>query len=259
MFKRFIVGLSVAVLLAILLLYLGGKEEVAAKRIELIVSAAASLQDSLELLQTQYEASHPNIDLIFNYGSSGTLEQQIEQGAPVDVFLSAGQKQMDGLISKQFIDKSQTILKNELVVVVASGSKKDWSNIQSLTSDKISKIAIGQPETVPAGLYAQQALKTLGLWDSIQKKLVYAKDVQQVLNYVETGNADAGFVYLTDAQHSTKSVITEYLDSDTHQLIVYPAGILNNSKHPEEALAFYNYMTSKEAQSIFTGFGFKVP
>jgi molybdate transport system substrate-binding protein len=259
MIKRFIVGLSAAGLLAILLLYLGDKDEETARRTELIVSAAASLQISLELLHTQYEASHPNIDLIFNYGSSGTLQQQIEQGAPVDVFLSAGQKQMDGLISKQFIDKSQTILKNELVVVVASDSKKDWPSIQTLTSDEISKIAIGQPESVPAGLYAQQALKTLGLWDSVQKKLVYAKDVQQVLNYVETGNAEAGFVYQTDAQHSKKSKIAEYIDSDTHQPIVYPAGILNNSKHPEEALAFYNYLTSKEAQSIFTDFGFKVP
>jgi molybdate transport system substrate-binding protein len=257
--KRFIVGLCVAGLLAILLLYMGDKDEESTQRIELIVSAAASLQDSLELLHTKYAAGHPNIDLIFNYGSSGTLQQQIEQGAPVDLFISAGQKQMDGLINLKLIDKSQTILKNELVVIVASGSKKDWSSIQVLTSDEISKIAIGQPESVPAGLYAQQTLKALGLWDSVQKKLVYAKDVRQVLNYVETGNAEAGIVYETDAQHSTKSIIAEYLDSETHQPIVYPAGILNTSNHPEEALAFYNYLTSKEAQSIFSGFGFKVP
>jgi molybdate transport system substrate-binding protein len=226
---------------------------------ELIVSAAVSLQKGLEIAKPLYEAAHPNVKLIFNFGSSGALQQQMEQGAPVDVFLSAGQEQMDGLINKDLIRTSQTILTNELVLIIPSDNHRDWTSLESLTTDEVATIAIGQPESVPAGLYAQQALKALGLWDKLQSKLVFAKDVRQVLTYVETGNAEAGFVYKTDALLSTKSIKRINVPTDLHQPILYPAGILMDSKHQTEALAFYNYLTRKEAKSVFIGLGFREP
>jgi molybdate transport system substrate-binding protein len=251
--------LALLLILVISIILLCSNKGKSAKPTELIVSAAASLQVGLEITKPLYEATHPNVKLIFNFGSSGALQQQIEQGAPVDVFLSAGQKQMDGLISEDLIRTSQTILTNELVLIVPSDNHRDWTSLVSLTTNEVATIAIGQPESVPAGLYAEQALMELGLWDKLQSKLVFAKDVRQVLSYVETGNTDAGFVYKTDVLLSTKSIKRMTVPSDLHQAILYPAGILKDSVHPTEALAFYNYLTSKEAKSVFTGLGFRAP
>ncbi|WP_373230878.1 molybdate ABC transporter substrate-binding protein [Cohnella sp.] len=260
MFKKWLwAGAAITGLLFVVLFLMGDNKGQAPKKAELIISAAASLQESLELLQLRFEALYPNIDLIFNYGSSGALQQQIEQGAPVDVYLSAGQKQMEQLMEQKLIENSQTIMTNELVLIVASDSNRDWKGLETLNSDGLRHIAIGQPESVPAGLYAQQALIALKLWDSVQNKLIYLKDVRQVLNTVETGNAEAGFVYATDAVRSTKVKAAIPLPENIHQPIQYLAGILTHSAHPEEALVFYQYLTAEEAQAIFAGFGFKAP
>lgn len=251
------IGLSALLFILIIsVILLRSNSGKSAESTQLIVSAAASLESGLELVKPLYEAEHPDIKLIYNFGSSGTLQQQIEQGAPVDLFLSAGQKQMDVLISKDLIRSSRTIMTNELVLIVPSDNKNDWTSFESLSTDNVARIAIGQPETVPAGLYAQQALKALGLWDKLQSKLVFAKDVRQVLTYVESGNAEAGFVYKTDSLLSTNSIKSINIPADLHQPILYPAGILEDSKHPVEALAFYEFLTSKKAKSIFAGLGF---
>lgn len=260
MFKKWLwAGVAFAGLLSVILFLTEDNNDQSPKKIELIVSAAASLQESFEYLQPRFEAVYPNIDLIFNYGSSGALQQQIEQGAPVDVYLSAGMKQMERLIDQKLVNKYQPIMSNELVLIVAAESQGEWKEFENLKSDDVKHIAIGQPESVPAGLYAQQAMKALKLWDPIQHKLIYAKDVRQVLNVVETGNAEAGFVYATDAARSPKVKVAIKLPEDTHQPIQYPAAILKDSTHPAEALAFYNYLISKDAQVIFAEFGFKAP
>lgn len=251
--------MSGALLVVVYFLLSMNNNDVTNKRSQLIISAATSLQDSMELIQQAYETKHQEIDLIFNYGSSGALQQQIEQGAPVDVFLSAGQVQMDRLTSLELIKQSQTLMKNNLVVILNSDSKYTWNGLESLKADEILHIAIGQPESVPAGLYAQQALNNLHLWDQIKDKLIFAKDVRQVLSVVETGNADIGFVYKTDAIGSSKVQIAEELSEDIHQPIVYPVGVLNKSKYPEEASAFYEYLLSEQASSVFTDMGFKKP
>ncbi|TYP78153.1 molybdate transport system substrate-binding protein [Paenibacillus methanolicus] len=226
------------------------------KKTELLVSAAASLKDSLGDIEKQYEKTHANIDLTFNFGSSGTLQKQIEQGAPADLFFSAGQKQMDALKKEELVDTSATILRNSLVMIVSSDSDLAFTTVKELTAKSIKKVAIGQPESVPAGQYAKETLTARKTWDALQDKLVYAKDVRQVLNYVETGNADAGFVYRTDALTSRKARIAINVDARAHAPIVYPAGIVKATEHPAEAKAFFAYLKTKEAAAVFAKYGF---
>ncbi|MNB92516.1 Molybdate-binding periplasmic protein precursor [compost metagenome] len=232
--------------------------QAAAKKTEIIVSAAASLQDSLDKIAVQYEKLHPDIDLVFNYGASGTLQKQIEQGAPADLFFSAGDKQMTALIGGGLISENKQLLKNQLVLIVPSNSKTAITTITQLTDKAFKKVAVGQPESVPAGQYAQQSLTAKKVWDTLQSKLVFAKDVRQVLSYVETGNADAGFVYKTDALTSKKVKIALTVGGHVHKAINYPVGIIRESDHQAEAKAFYNYVQTKAAGSIFTSYGFSL-
>nr|WP_125664178.1 molybdate ABC transporter substrate-binding protein [Paenibacillus baekrokdamisoli] len=256
--KASVVILSAALSLSVLLTSV--HPAVAAKsKTELLISAAASLKDSLEEIEKAYEKQHPDIDLTFNFGSSGTLQKQIEQGAPADLFFSAGKKQMDALIDQKLISESATLLGNELVMVVPSNSTKKFTTVKELTDKDIKKIAIGQPESVPAGQYAKETLTTRKVWDAIADKLVYAKDVRQVLTYVETGNVDAGFVYRTDALTSKKAKVAIRIIPGVHKAIVYPAGIVKDTEHSKEAKAFYTYLQSKEADAVFLKYGFKLP
>lgn len=232
-----------------------------AEKVELLISAAASLTDSLEEIQTAYEKEHHNIKLSFNFGASGTLQQQIEQGAPVDLFLSAGKKQMTALVEKQLIDNNQqmNLLTNELVAVVPADTKIAVSKIEDITKSEVKKIAIGQPETVPVGSYTKDSLDFYKLWDTIQTKTVFAKDVKQVLNYVETGNTEVGFVYKTDALTSQKVKVAFSPDSKSYKPIEYPVGIVKATKHVKEAEEFYKFLQSEAAQDIFIKYGFSLP
>ncbi|WP_411346798.1 molybdate ABC transporter substrate-binding protein [Paenibacillus sp. WLX1005] len=225
---------------------------------ELTISAAASLTDSLQEIQKLYEAKYPNVKLTFNFAASGTLQKQIEQGAPADLFISAGSKQMQALIDEKLVDKDHEInlLTNELVLVVPKDSTTTPANVEDLSADSIKRLAIGTPESVPAGMYAKQALEKANLWDSLQAKLVQTKDVKQVLSYVETGNADAGFVYKTDAMESDGVKIAFTASEDSHDPIVYPAAVLSATTHREDAAQFYAYLQTEEAQAIFAKYGF---
>ncbi|MED4959273.1 molybdate ABC transporter substrate-binding protein [Paenibacillus macerans] len=233
-----------------------GANSTASSKVELLVSAAASLTESMDELKTIYEAAHNDVNLTFNYGASGTLQQQIEQGAPADLFLSAGKKQMDALLDKGLIDAklSANLLTNDLVLIVPENATVQINALEDL--GQAGNIAIGTPESVPAGKYAQQTLTYYKLWDSLQPKLVMTKDVKQVLSYVETGNADAGFVYKTDAAVSAKVKIALTADPASHDPIEYPAGVLTGSQHPDEAKAFYEFLQSAEAMEVFKKYGF---
>lgn len=224
---------------------------------ELLVSAAASLTESLNELKPLYQAEHPGIKLIYNFGASGTLQQQIEQGAPADLFVSAGQSQMNNLLDKHLILKDETaaILQNDLVLIVPENTES-FTRIEDLTDSSITNIAIGAPESVPAGQYAQQTLLYYNLWDQLQSKLVQAKDVKQVLSYVQTGNADAGFVYQTDVTAKSGVKIALTADAASHAPIEYPAGVLAESNHKAEAEAFYHFLQSPESAEVFSKYGF---
>jgi len=225
--------------------------------IELTISAAASLQDALEELKTTYEKEHDTIKILYNFGGSGALQQQILQGAPADLFFSAAEDKFDVLVEKEMIDPKQgmDLLANELVLIVP---KKNDKQIQSFEDLKqAGKIALGTPETVPAGQYGVETLKNMQLWESLESKVVYTKDVRQVLTYSETENVDAGIVYKTDALVSDKVEVIATADDQTHTPIIYPVGVIKNSKHGQEAEDFYHYLQSDEAMEIFKKYGFK--
>ncbi|WP_068505469.1 molybdate ABC transporter substrate-binding protein [Paenibacillus kribbensis] len=232
-----------------------------AENVELTISAAASLTDALKEIQPLYESSHKDVKLNFNFGGSGALEKQIEQGAPSDLFLSASKKNMKSLVDQQLIesDKQKTWLTNELVAVIPADGTMNIASVNDLTKEEVKKVAIGIPESVPAGKYAQEALTNTKLWDVLQDKLVQAKDVRQVLQYVETGNADVGFVYKTDALTSQKAKISFEVDPKTYSAVEYPIGIIKASKHAQEAEDFYAYLQSQESLNIMAKYGFTIP
>jgi molybdate transport system substrate-binding protein len=223
--------------------------------VELTISAAASLKDALEEIEKQYEQQN-EVNLLLNFAASGTLGKQIEQGAPVDIFLSADEVTFTNLVNKNLIHKDEAInfLKNELVLIAPQGSKlTSFEDIKT-----VDKLAIGIPETVPAGRYAKEALLNLELWKHVENRVVFAKDVRQVLSYVETGNVSAGVVYKTDAYISEKIKKISTIDSSLHTPIVYPIGVIHTSKHKNEAIDFYHFLQNEDAISIFEKFGFNV-
>lgn len=234
------------------------KSSATAAQKEITISAAASLKDSLTEIQKLYTQKNPGIKLTFNFGASGTLQQQIEQGAPADLFISAGKSQVDALEAKNLTIKESRVnlLNNTLVLVVGKDNAKITA-IQDLAKSDVKQISIGTPESVPAGKYAKESLTNLKLWDALQSKMVLAKDVTQVLNYVETGNVDAGFVYASDAKGSTKTKVVAAAPKDSHSAIVYPAAIVTSTKNKAETEAFLKYLQSSEAQQIFANYGFE--
>ncbi|OKO97216.1 Molybdenum ABC transporter, periplasmic molybdenum-binding protein ModA [Geobacillus proteiniphilus] len=228
-----------------------------AENAELTVSAAASLQEALEEAKTAFERKHPNIRIQYNFGASGALQKQISEGAPVDLFFSAAAESFEELKKEGLIDSKheKTVLANELVLIVPKQGEGAIQSLDDITRAK--RVAIGIPESVPAGMYAKQTLEKAGLWEQVKAKLVYAKDVRQVLTYVETGNVDAGFVYRTDALVSDKVKIAASVPSGMHDPIVYPLGVVKTSKHLKEARELYDYLTSEQALQIFEQHGFR--
>ena len=225
--------------------------------VELTVSVAASVQDAMKDIQAAYQETAPKVTITYNFGSSGSLAQQIAQGAPVDVYLSASPQWMDDLAAKgEILDGSrQALLQNALVLVVPQ-SKTEVVSFPDLSTDSVGKVAIGEPESVPAGRYAKEALASLDLFDSIQSKLVFAKDVRQVLAYVETGNVDAGLVYATDAQLSDQVQSIAIAPAETHAPIIYPIAVVQDSDAQAAAIAFVDFLSSDTATAIFQDYGF---
>lgn len=235
------------------------KEEIPQKTpIELTVSAAVSLTDTLEEIKSTYEKEH-NVTFTFNLAGSGTLAQQIQQGAPVDVFISANQEWMDTIEEEDLISKEtrQDVTGNSIVMIAAKDSTLDYKEIADIQPNDLEQVAIGNPESVPAGKYTQEILEHLKLWDVLEPKFVRAKDVRQVLTYVETGNTTIGFVYESDALISDKIKILATADPDSHEAIIYPAAVMKDSKHQKEAIDFITFLESEAGQSILGKYGFK--
>ncbi len=230
----------------------------AAQAVELNISAAVSLKDALAEIQTKYQAKSPNVKLVYNLGASGSLQRQIEQGAPADIFISAAPKQMNDLEAKNLVDKAtrKNLVENKLVLIVPKDSKLDLSKFEDATNDAVQKISIGETAVVPAGQYTQQALQKLGIWEKVKDKAVFAKDVRTVLAYVETGNTEAGFVYKTDAVSSQKIKIAATAPEGSHEPIIYPAAILAATKNHKAAEDFMAYLSSDESKAIFEKYGF---
>ena len=226
--------------------------------LEINVSAAASLKDALEQINQNYEKSTGN-KVVMNLASSGKLVKQIEEGAPTDIFISASKEKMDDLVEKNIVEKDavSNLLNNNLVMISPKDSKEKVEKVEDLLNIE-GKIAIGEPSSVPAGKYAQEALTSLGIWDKLQDKIVFAKDVRTTLAYVENGEVVAGFVYKSDATVAQNSQIVITLDESTHKPIVYPIAVIKESLNIDEAKKYEEFLKTDESLEIFEQFGFKV-
>lgn len=224
---------------------------------DLTISAAISLKDALDEIIQLYRAQAPEVAIHTNYGASGTLQRQVEEGAPVDIFVSASADQMSALESEGLIlaGTRLNLVRNSVVLIAPKGTH-EVSGFGDLARPAVKTIAIGEPQTVPAGKYAQEVLTHFGIYDSLKPKLVLAKDVRQVLTYVATGNADAGIVYATDAKTSSQVVVVATAPADSHDPVVYPAAIMKSSKDAAAAKAFLEFLDGSKARAIFKRYGF---
>jgi molybdate transport system substrate-binding protein len=252
---RFVQALAVAVAVSIL-------AASGARAQDVTLSVAISLKDVTEDLGRTFVASHPGVTLRYNFGASGDLQKQIEAGAPVDLFLSAAQRQMDELEKQKLIIAStrRAIARNALVAIKPADSTLDVSKANDLLQARVTHIAIGNPKTVPAGQYAEESLRALGLWDRVQPKLVFAENVRQVLDYVARGEVEAGFVYTTDAATRAQGVKEAFrAPDDSYRPVVYPGAVVAASKQPTLAQAFLDLLTSPQGRAVLSRFGFQPP
>ena len=229
---------------------------------EMTLSVAISLKDATQELGRTFMAAHPGVTLRYNFGASGDLQKQIEAGAPVDLFLSAAQRQMDELEKQKLIlvETRRTFARNVLVVVKPADSKLDVTKPADLEDARVTRVAIGNPKSVPAGQYAEESLRALGLWDRVQPKLVFAENVRQVLDYVARGEVDAGFVYSTDAAIRPQGVKEAFrAPDDSYRPVVYPGAVVAASKQVSLARAFLDLLTGEQGRAVLARFGFQPP
>jgi len=226
--------------------------------VTLNISAASSLTNALNEVNKLYTQSKPWVTITPNYGSSGTLQTQIENGAPCDVFLSAAATQMDNLQNENLLlaGSRANLLTNKIVLIVPKGSTLGLTGFSDLTLAKVKLIAIGDPKSVPAGTYAQQAFTELGILSAIQSKFVLGANVTQVLQYVDGGNVDAGVVYSTDALSDSNVTVVATGPADVNAGIVYPMAILKASKNATAAQDYLTFLGSAQAKTIFEKYGF---
>ena len=221
---------------------------------ELNLSVAASLKEVINELTASYTAKHPGTLFIKNYGASGALAGQIENGAPADLFIAANNQCMDYLKEKKLVDgaSEKNFAWNALVFVGTTDKKV--TAIKDLS--KLDKIAIGSPKSVPAGEYAMAAMTKAGALDQLSSKLVIAKDVRECLMYAELGEVDGAFVYKTDALQAKKAKLLFTVPQDIYPRVLYPMALTIKAAQNSEAKAFLAYLQGKEAKSILGKFGF---
>ncbi|MGH7264318.1 MAG: molybdate ABC transporter substrate-binding protein [Candidatus Rokuibacteriota bacterium] len=245
-------------LLAGLLLALGVPAPAAAQ--ELVLSVAVSMKDAVTELGAVFTAARPGVTLRYNFGASGELQKQIEAGAPVDLFISAAQRQMDELDAKGLVVKAsrRAFARNLLTVVKPADSRVELTKPADLLARRVGRIVIGNPKTVPVGQYAEECLRGLGLWERLQPKLVLAENVRQALDYVARGEVDAGFVYTTDAAARAGRVTEAFRPGEeSYRPIVYPAAVVAASTHQGLARAFIDLLVSPDGQATLARLGFQ--
>jgi molybdate transport system substrate-binding protein len=222
------------------------------------VSGAASLTEAFTNIASKFEKENPGMNVNLNFGSSGNLRMQVEGGAPVDVFASADENQMNILSNKSLIVNSsrKDFAHNSLVLIVPKSSTLNITNITDLANPNVQKISIGNPGTVPVGNYSLLALNKADLWSQLKNKAVLAEDVKQVLVYVERGDVDAGFVYKTDAKAAQPGTIKIVTVVPVSTSIDYPLAVVSSSTHKEKAQKFIDFVTGKDGQDILNTYGF---
>lgn len=232
-----------------------------AEPVNLLIAAAASLEYSMEdELIPMFEEQNPGITVEGTYDSSGKLQTQIEEGLDADVFFSAATKQMDALVEEGLVEESSVkdLLENKIVLIVLKGQEGNYSKFEDIAN--ASTVALGDPASVPAGQYAQEALGNLGLWDAVSAKASFGTNVTEVLNWVAEGSADAGVVYATDAatKEDAVSVVAEAPADSLAEPVIYPVGLVENSTKKDAAEKFMEFLSSDDAAAVFEKYGFTV-
>lgn len=228
------------------------------EQVSILVAAASSLEYSLaDELIPMFEKINEGIIVEGTYDSSGKLQTQIEEGLDADLFFSAAEKQMNVLADENKMDKDTIVnlLENKIVLITGNDNKNGLSEFSDI--QKAETVAIGDPESVPAGQYAKEALTNLSLWDSVEKKASLGTNVTEVLNWVAKGSADAGIVYATDAAVSDEVMVVAIAPKETLSApVLYPAGIVSASKKKDAAQKFLDFLKSEEAMAVFQKYGF---
>ena len=227
--------------------------------VEVTVFAAASLTDSLKEIAVAYE-KQSGVNIVFNFGASSMLARQIEEGAPADIFFSADEAKMDGLEQTGLILKEtrKSRLSNSLVIVVAAEGGAAIESPKDLATDKVKRLALAEPKTVPAGIYAKAYLQKQNLWSAVERKVVPTENVRAALAAVEAGNVEAGIVYKTDAAVSKRVNVAYEIPVKDSPAISYPIAVVKEAKQPEAAKKFLQYLGSQDAAKVFERFGFIV-
>ena len=232
--------------------------EASDESVQLTVFAAASLTETLNEISEQYKTVAPNVELVFNFDSSGTLKTQIEEGADCDLFLSAAQKQMNALQDEDLIntDTRVDLLENKVVLAVPEGNPADIQSFEDIGTDPCKRIALGN-EDVPVGSYSVEILTNLGILDELESsnKITYGSNVKEVTTQVKEAAADCGIVYATDAYSAGLETVDEATADECRQ-VIYPAALTASTAHAEEAQAFLDYLSTDDAAAIFESVGF---
>ena len=232
--------------------------EASGESVQLTVFAAASLTETLNEISEQYKTVAPNVELVFNFDSSGTLKTQIEEGADCDLFLSAAQKQMNALQDENLINTGTRVdlLENKVVLAVPEGNPADIQSFEDIGTDKCKLVALGN-EDVPVGSYSIEILTNLGILDELESgnKITYGSNVKEVTTQVKEAAADCGIVYATDAFSAGLETVDEATADECRQ-VIYPAALTASTAHAEEAQAFLDYLTTDDAAAIFESVGF---
>ena len=224
---------------------------------EMTVSAAASLTNAFNEIKGLFEKNHAGLKVNVNYAASNPLLKQIQEGAPVDIFASADQGTMDKAVAAKVVDPAtrKDFALNDLVLIVPAGSKKP-AKLEDIKALK--RIAIGNPDSVPAGRYSKDALTTAKLWEAVQPQLIMGNSVRQVLDYVARGEVDAGFVYRTDAKQLADKVDVVMI-VEGHDPVSYPIAVVNTGKEAKMGQEFINFVISPEGQAVLAKYGFSKP
>ena len=225
----------------------------------ILVAAAASLKNAYEdKLIPMFEEQYPGVTVEGTYDSSGKLQTQIEEGLEADVFMSAATKQMKALAEEGLIasDTMVDLLENKIVLIVPAGSDSRIDSFEKIGD--AASIALGDPESVPAGQYAKEALTNLNVWDSIQDKVSFGTNVTEVLNQVAAASADAGIVYATDAASMADqvTVVAEAPEGSLEKKVIYPVAVVKATEHEDAAKAFVDFLQTPEAMEVFESYGF---
>ncbi len=261
--KRWMAVLVAALAVSVVFTGCGKKDDPQANNekqepVTIMVAAAASLEYSFsEELIPLFQSKYDWITVEGTYDSSGKLQTQIEEGLQADIFMSAATKQMNALVEKKLIDEDSVVglLENRIVLIAPADSKTEIASFQDIV--KAETVALGDPESVPVGQYAQEALTNLGIYDEVAAKTSFGTNVTEVLNWVAEGSADVGIVYATDAATTDKvKILAEAPEGSLAQKVIYPVGIVSKSEKKEAAKLFEDFLASEEAMQIFEKYGF---